>query len=62
MKRTLRRYLGTVTGSKSMPGERENPWQPVGPFLPGTASMVVEFHYEPRPPKLSGPYIEDVAK
>ena len=62
MKRTLRRYLGTVTGSQQRPGERENPWQPVGQFLPGTASTVVEFHYEPRPPYLYGPYLEDVPK
>jgi hypothetical protein len=62
VKRTLRRYLRPGPGSKRMPGQHENPWQTVGPFLPGTASPVVAFHEDPLPPKLYGPYLEDVPK
>ena len=55
MKRTLRRYLGTVTaGSKRMAGQQENPWQTVGPFLPGTVSPVVALHEDPLPPSCPG--------
>ena len=61
MKRTLRRYLRPGSGSKRMPGQRENPWQTVGGNV-GLGLPVVDVEHGYVPPWYEGPYRQDVPK
>ena len=51
------------SGPERLLEQRENPWRrlwPAGAKVPATP--VVEFHEDPLPPYLYGPYLQDVPK
>jgi hypothetical protein len=47
-------------GGRELPEQREDPWRIVWPA--GARVPVLEFHEDPLPPYVFGPYLQDVRK